>query len=104
MIESQIELVMRWLELESSKTLEISRQAEDEYVAEIQQRGRQTVWMGGGCTNWYVDRKADRLTVLWPNNAIAFQTMLRSIDLIAVAEDSSKTDIVAAAINPTPNR
>lgn len=104
MIESQIELVMRWLELESSKTLEISRQAEDEYVAEIEQRGRQTVWMGGGCTNWYVDRKADRLTVLWPNNAIAFQTMLRSIDLIAVAEDSSKTDIVAAAINPTPNR
>lgn len=85
MIESQIEFVMRWLAHQPELILEVDVQHEDEYISEIQLRGLDTVWMSGNCNNPYVDRKANRLTVLWPDNAIAFQKMLQGIKLEQLA-------------------
>lgn len=90
MIESQIEFVLRCLDRREGEVIDVDLALEDTYIAEIEMRGKQTVWMNGNCTNWYVDRKANRLTVLWPNNAVAFQSMLRSIQLNEILGTTSK--------------
>ena len=83
MIETQITFILGaldHLEIVKGEVLEVSRQAEDVYVRELDSRSASTVWLTGGCTSWYVDDRSDRLTLLWPDFAFAFRDEVGTFD------------------------
>ena len=83
MIETQIAFILGaldHLEIVNGEVLEVSRQAEDAYVRELDRRSASTVWLTGGCTSWYVDDRSDRLTLLWPDFAFAFRDEVGTFD------------------------
>jgi cation diffusion facilitator CzcD-associated flavoprotein CzcO len=83
MIETQIGFVLSaldHLEIVGGDVLEVTREAEDAYVAELDRRSADTVWLTGGCTSWYVDDRSHRLTLLWPDFAFAFRAEAGSFD------------------------
>lgn len=83
MIETQIAFILGaldHLEIVNGEVLEVSREAEDAYVGELDRRSASTVWLTGGCTSWYVDDRSDRLTLLWPDFAFAFRDEVGTFD------------------------
>jgi cation diffusion facilitator CzcD-associated flavoprotein CzcO len=83
MIETQISFILGaldHLEIVGGGVLEVSREAEDAYVRELDRRSASTVWLTGGCTSWYVDDRSDRLTLLWPDFAFAFRDQVGTFD------------------------
>lgn len=75
-IESQIEFVLGMLRDVSARGLrevEVSPAAEEWYEGVIDELSAGTVWIEGGCKNWYVDPNTGRLTVTWPDFAYAFR-------------------------------
>lgn len=68
-IETQIAYILGAIRhlLGGSAPLEVSRHAEEEYVADVRRRAEGTVWLSGGCASWYVDPRSGRLTTLWPD-------------------------------------
>ena len=60
--------------------LAVSRQAEEDYITELDRVAASTVWLGGECTSWYVDERSGRLTLLWPDFAFAFQRRIGRFD------------------------
>jgi cation diffusion facilitator CzcD-associated flavoprotein CzcO len=83
MIETQIAFILGaldHLEIVNGDVLEVSREAEDAYVRELDSRSASTVWLTGGCTSWYVDDRSDRLTLLWPDFAFAFRDEVGTFD------------------------
>lgn len=99
MIEAQIDLFMRWVR-EGAHEIEPSGAMEAAYVAQIEDMGRDTVWMTGGCSNWYVDRRAGRLTLLWPDFASTFSSLLAGIDLSRVRGEERVGEAVATTPRP----
>lgn len=76
LIESQLEFVLSALDHARTRelaTIEADPQAEAEYQREIRERSRGTVWLAGGCKNWYVDPRSGELTVIWPDFAYVFR-------------------------------
>ncbi|GAA0296854.1 FAD-dependent oxidoreductase [Kineococcus aurantiacus] len=53
--------------------LEVSAAAQRRYTAEIDAAAGESVWLRGGCSSWYVDRRSGRLTLLWPDTATEFR-------------------------------
>jgi cation diffusion facilitator CzcD-associated flavoprotein CzcO len=83
MIETQIAFILGaldHLEIVNGEVLEVSREAEDTWVSELDRRSASTVWLTGGCTSWYVDDRSDRLTLLWPDFAFAFRDEVGTFD------------------------
>lgn len=81
MIETQIEHVLGALDhVRSSGVLEVSRAAEEEYSAWLDEAGEGTVWRTGGCTSWYRDDRNGRLTLLWPDFAFTFRERFGRFD------------------------
>ena len=83
MIESQIDYVLGALDLmrtTGATTLEVTAEAERDYVRDLDRRSARTVWMTGGCHSWYVDDASGRLTLLWPDFAHAFRAELGRVD------------------------
>lgn len=74
-IESQIDYVLSALEFagaEGVTVLDAKASAEAAYLEYLDETTAGTVWVDGGCRNWYVDPRNDRLTVLWPDFAHVF--------------------------------
>ncbi|GAF43683.1 flavin-containing monooxygenase [Rhodococcus wratislaviensis] len=69
MVETQINYIREAIGfiVETSSEIEAQREAEDDYVASIDLRSEGTVWLNGGCQNWYVHEGSGRLTTLWPD-------------------------------------
>jgi cation diffusion facilitator CzcD-associated flavoprotein CzcO len=87
MIESQIAYVMealRAMRLRGARTLEVRAAAQVAYNAEVQRMTRGTVWVGGGCASWYIDRNG-RNSTLWPTFTWPFRKRLRRFDERAYA-------------------
>jgi cation diffusion facilitator CzcD-associated flavoprotein CzcO len=83
MIEAQIDYILAacdYREVSGVRVLEVSREAEDAYVNELDSRSASTVWLDGGCESWYVDSRSGRLTLLWPDFAFAFRERLGAFD------------------------
>lgn len=83
MIETQIGFVLGaldHLDILGADVLEVSREAEDAYVRELDRRSAATVWLNGGCSSWYVDDRSHRLTLLWPDFAFAFRAEVGTFD------------------------
>ena len=75
-IESQIGYIigaLDYMAAQGASLLDPSPVAEDAYAEAIADRSAGTVWLTGGCKNWYVDYRTNRLTVTWPDFAYAFR-------------------------------
>lgn len=75
-IESQLQYVMSALNYgaqSSAEVLEAKPSAEADYMSRLTERTAGTVWLEGGCRNWYVDPRSERVTVLWPDFAHRFR-------------------------------
>ena len=75
-VESQIDYILGGLDYmreRGAAVLEPRPESENDYVDEMIDRAAGTVWLTGGCKNWYVDYRTNRLTVTWPDFAYAFR-------------------------------
>ena len=75
-IEAQVNYILEaldHLEAEQVQVFEATRAAEDAYMDKLQGRAEGTVWLAGGCKSWYVDERAGRLTLIWPDYAHSFR-------------------------------
>jgi cation diffusion facilitator CzcD-associated flavoprotein CzcO len=75
-IESQIDYIngaLQYMSEQGATVLEARPEAEADYVDAVSDRAAGTVWLNGGCKNWYVDYRTNRLTVTWPDFAYAFR-------------------------------
>jgi hypothetical protein len=78
MIETQIDYVLGALQhqaLHADAPLEVTEQAERDYVALVDSLSASTVWMTGRCESWYLDPRSGRLTLIWPDFAFAFRAL-----------------------------
>lgn len=83
MIEAQtryIAQLLTQLRREGASAAEVKPEAQDRFVAGIEQRMRGTVWQDGGCASWYQDAHG-RVPTIWPGSAAAYQRALRRPDL-----------------------
>jgi cation diffusion facilitator CzcD-associated flavoprotein CzcO len=75
-IESQINYVLEALEYaldNSVDALEVTLEAEQAYVDKLEGLSQGTVWINGGCENWYTDHRNGRLSATWPDYAHTFR-------------------------------
>jgi len=86
-IESQVSYLAGALDHLASAPgpLEVTAQAQQEYTRVVDAMAADTVWLRGGCTNWYVDDRSGRLTLLWPGTATAFRERNGRFDPAAFA-------------------
>jgi len=87
MIEAQIAYVVKALEaLEEydARALEVRREAQDAYDAQLQAQLETTVWNSGGCRSWYRDEDGRNFT-LWPTHTYTFKRQLSRFDAEAYA-------------------
>lgn len=63
----------------SGQVLEVSEDAQREYVESLDQRMSTTVWQQGGCRSWYQNAKG-RNIALWPGSTHGFARMMRQFD------------------------
>lgn len=85
MIESQLNYVVDALDTirrEKLATVEVRRDVQNAYNAELQRKLAPTVWMTGGCASWYLDAHGNN-TTLWPDFTFAFRKQTRRFDLEA---------------------
>jgi cation diffusion facilitator CzcD-associated flavoprotein CzcO len=96
MIEAQIAYVMKALKALDSyrvRALEVRREAQDAYNAELHAQLDRTVWNAGGCRAWYRNADGKNFT-LWPTHTFTFRKQLSRFDaesyaLRAPAEETS---------------
>jgi len=82
MAEAQIRYVMGCLghlERSGMAALEVRREAQDAFNADVQLRLRDTVWNAGGCRSWYLD-PTGRNTTIWPGMTWPYVRLLRRFD------------------------
>jgi cation diffusion facilitator CzcD-associated flavoprotein CzcO len=72
-IESQVGYILGALaHVEEIGQLDVSAEAEAEYVSSLDATSASTVWMTG-CSSWYRDESSGRLTLIWPGTAAEFR-------------------------------
>jgi cation diffusion facilitator CzcD-associated flavoprotein CzcO len=94
MIEAQIEqvmLVLREMKRRRVRALEPTPGAEAGFIAHVEARMRDTVWVAGHCRSWYLDRTG-RNSSLWPDFTWRFRRRLRRL---------VRSDYVSASATPT---
>jgi cation diffusion facilitator CzcD-associated flavoprotein CzcO len=82
MVEAQLRYVMGCLghlERSGMAALEVRREAQDAFNADVQSRLRDTVWNAGGCRSWYLD-PTGRNTTIWPGMTWPYVRLLRRFD------------------------
>jgi cation diffusion facilitator CzcD-associated flavoprotein CzcO len=82
MIESQIQYAMEAIghaRAEGLAAIDVRREAQDRYNAELQQRMAKTVWATGGCTSWYTTASGKN-TTLWPGFTFQFRKQTQRFD------------------------
>lgn len=76
MTEVQVDYILGALshmEQEGVDSLEVSTEALDRYVGQIEAWSEGSVWLSGSCSSWYLDPRNGRLTTLWPSSAHQFR-------------------------------
>jgi cation diffusion facilitator CzcD-associated flavoprotein CzcO len=82
MIESQLAYVddaLRTMAEEGLEVLETTAGAQRAYRDLIAARSRDTVWLSGGCSSWYLDARGHN-TTLWPDFTFRFRRLTRRLD------------------------
>jgi len=92
-IESQINYVLGALDTMARKGLasvEVRRDAQLRWTAEVDRRSTRTVWTGGGCRSYYVDA-AGRNVALWPGTSWGYRRRTRRFDVDAYRVERATT-------------
>jgi cation diffusion facilitator CzcD-associated flavoprotein CzcO len=82
MAESQLSYVLdalRTMRRDGTAAVEVKREVQDAWNADIQERLRKTVWNSGGCASWYLDRNGDN-PIMWPGFTFTFRRAARRFD------------------------
>lgn len=85
MIESQLNYVidaLETIEKHDIGVIEVRKDVQDNYNADLQDRMANSVWMNGGCASWYLDKHGNN-TTLWPDFTFRFRQMTKKFDLAA---------------------
>ncbi|MFF0630904.1 flavin-containing monooxygenase [Nocardia sp. NPDC004151] len=85
-IETQIDYVLSafdHLAAVPDTVLEVTPEAVESSMADIENRARDTVWTQGRCTSWYRDEQTGRVTLLWPDSAESFRQSNGAFDINA---------------------
>lgn len=99
--EAQIDYIMaaiEYLDTAGLSALEVSREAEDAFMDHVDHLAQGTVWLGGGCSSWYVDHRNGRLTTLWPEPAYTFRQVNAPFDAepyLAESRDETRKQVLA---------
>jgi hypothetical protein len=85
MIESQLNYLRGMIRTATTRgiaTVEVRKDVQSAYNANIQQGLRKSVWEVGGCASWYRD-KFGKITTIWPGLTFRFRQRTRTFDLNA---------------------
>lgn len=75
MIEAQIAHIVnaiRYMDRHGVAAIEPRPEAQTAFVADVDRRMQNTVWMAGGCRSWYMDATG-RNAALWPGSTLQFR-------------------------------
>jgi cation diffusion facilitator CzcD-associated flavoprotein CzcO len=75
MTEAQVRYVMSCLKLmkhAKKDAIEVREETQKEFVADVYERLKGTVWQSGGCKSWYQDERTGENTTLWPGTVIEY--------------------------------
>ncbi|MFI7616200.1 flavin-containing monooxygenase [Nonomuraea terrae] len=80
MIEAQARYVVACVRrMRRRGSLEVRAEVQRAFNEWLRGRMAHTVWQTGGCRSWYQDPRSGRITVLWPDTAVAFWRRLRRV-------------------------
>ncbi|MEU2041346.1 flavin-containing monooxygenase [Nocardia niwae] len=99
MIESQINYVadaLATIDRLDLRTVEVRRDVQDAYNADLQAKLARSVWLTGGCSSWYLDKHGNN-TTLWPDFTFEFRRLTRTFDVSAYDISISRADLKAVA-------
>lgn len=85
MIESQINYIadaLATFDKQDLRTVEVRREVQDRYNADLQRKLAKSVWMTGGCSSWYLDKHGNN-TTLWPDFTFEFRRLTKQFDVEA---------------------
>ena len=81
-IESQTAYLLdalRAMRQHGAASVEVSEQAQDEYMRFLSADLQTTVWMKGGCQSWYQDANGQTAS-MWPRSMWSYRKLMRSFD------------------------
>ncbi|WP_280439372.1 flavin-containing monooxygenase [Nocardia cyriacigeorgica] len=103
MIESQINYIadaLATFDKQDLRTVEVRREVQDRYNAELQKKLAKSVWMTGGCSSWYLDKHGNN-TTLWPDFTFEFRRLTKQFDVEAydttTDDNSTRPDLKVVA-------
>jgi cation diffusion facilitator CzcD-associated flavoprotein CzcO len=99
MIEAQIEYLLKALdamEERSAVSVEVRKEAQDAFVAEMNRKAQGSVWLDGGCQSWYLDAHGNAST-LWPDFTFAFRRRTKEFDVAAYTFEVAEREREAVA-------
>ncbi|WP_330228715.1 NAD(P)/FAD-dependent oxidoreductase [Nocardia sp. NBC_00508] len=99
MIESQINYIaaaLATIDRLDLRTVEVRRDVQDAYNADLQAKLAGSVWLTGGCSSWYLDKHGNN-TTLWPDFTFEFRRQTRTFDVAAYDISISRSDLKAVA-------
>ncbi|TLG14265.1 NAD(P)/FAD-dependent oxidoreductase [Nocardia cyriacigeorgica] len=103
MIESQINYVadaLATIDKQNLRTVEVRRDVQDRYNAELQKKLAKSVWLTGGCSSWYLDKHGNN-TTLWPDFTFEFRRLTKQFDVEAydttTDDNSTRPDLKVVA-------
>ncbi|UJR21710.1 hypothetical protein I4U23_024787 [Adineta vaga] len=82
MIESQINYIAEaflYMDKYNLKSLEVNREAHDNFNQTVQLKSKKTVWLSGGCHSWYQDAKGNNSTI-WPDFTWIYILLMKTFD------------------------
>ena len=85
MIEAQVEHLLgalRHMRSHGTAALEPRQEAQRAWLAEVDERMRDTVWVTGGCASWYLDATG-RNSALWPDTTGRYRRRAARFDAAA---------------------
>jgi cation diffusion facilitator CzcD-associated flavoprotein CzcO len=85
MIEAQLDYLvdaLRIMDERGAARIEVRREAQEAYNADLQSRMDRTVWNSGGCSSWYIDANGKNTTI-WPDFTWRFRRQTRHFDVAA---------------------
>ena len=75
MIEAQVRYVMSCLKIMKRRkrnVMEVRAEAQEQFVRNVHERLKGTVWQSGGCKSWYQDQRTGENTTLWPGSVLEY--------------------------------
>ncbi|MBF6210909.1 NAD(P)/FAD-dependent oxidoreductase [Nocardia puris] len=97
MIESQINYIadaLNTIAKQGLRTVEVRREAQDEYNRELQAKLGKSVWNTGGCASWYLDKHGNN-TTLWPDFTFEFRRITKEFDVEAYETTTAPAELKA---------